>query len=77
MIWQWILSLFMQLNGVSEATTGESIKENLQDVICARYIKEAEDRDFERIMAMQYELERYAALKAMREDALRKCGVRP
>ena len=77
MIWQWILSLFMQLNGVSETTTGESIKENLQDVICAQHIKEAKDRDLERIMAMQYELERHEALKAMREDALRKCGVKP
>lgn len=76
-IWEWILTLFMQLNGASEVTTNQPLKDNLQDVICARYIKEAEERDLERIKEMHYPLERYEALKALREDALRKCGVKP
>jgi hypothetical protein len=77
MVWHWILSLFLQANGLSETMTGGSIKDNLQDMICAGYMREAEDRDLDRILTMRYELEREEALKAMREDALRKCGVKP
>ena len=67
---------FFRADEVSKASTQQSIQEHLQNLICAKEIKDLEDYDMERIEMITDPHQRLREMENLRHQALSKCGVR-